>query len=138
MLVKQILLVIIGFSGGAAIAGGVFSLIVSLGVISDFADRTKTADKLLLYENCVMLGAILGNIFYIYQIHIPYGGFLLPIFGLFSGMFVGAYLMALAEILNIFPIFIRRVKLIKFIPYLILGVALGKGFGLLIHFYFGW
>ena len=43
--------------------------------------------------------------------------------------------MALAEILNVFPIFVRRVKLLRGIQYLILGVAVGKGVGALI-FYF--
>lgn len=60
----QILLGMIGFSGGVAIAGGLFSFIIGLGVISEFADRTRTGDKVLLYEECVALGGILGNIFF--------------------------------------------------------------------------
>ena len=35
MLVKEILLTIIGLSGGMIVAGGLFGFIVSLGVISD-------------------------------------------------------------------------------------------------------
>ena len=34
-------------------AGGLFSFIVELGVISDFADRTHTANHILLYEDAV-------------------------------------------------------------------------------------
>ena len=40
--------------------------------------------------------------------------------------------MALAEILNVFPIFIRRVKLVRYIKWFIIGIALGKGFGALV------
>lgn len=134
----QLLLGIIGFSAGVAVAGGLFSFIIGLGVISDFADRTHTGDKVLLYEECTALGGILGNIFFIYQIHIPYGAVLVPVFGLFSGIFVGCWYMALAEILNIFPIFIRRVKILKAIPYLILGMAFGKGFGALLYYFNRW
>ena len=45
-----------------------------------------------------------------FQIMIPCAGFILPFFGVLSGIFVGCWAMALAEILNVFPIFIRRVK----------------------------
>ena len=44
----------------------------------------------------------------------------------------------LAEVLNIFPIFVRRIKLIKCIPFLILGMALGKGIGAIWYFYMRW
>ena len=43
--------------------------------------------------------------------------------GILGGIFVGCWAMALAEMLNVFPIFIRRMKIIKSVPYLILGIA---------------
>ena len=134
----QLLLGIIGFGAGVGAAGGLFSFIIGLGVVSDFADRTHTGDKILLYEESTALGGILGNLFFLYRIHIPFGRVLLPVFGLFSGMFVGCWSMALAEILNIFSIFIRRVKLLKAIPYLIAGMAFGKGIGSLLYYYNRW
>ncbi|OUP49109.1 stage V sporulation protein AB [Lachnoclostridium sp. An181] len=134
----QVLLGIIGFSSGVVIAGGLISFIIGLGVISQFADRTHTGDKILLYEECTALGGILGNLMYIYHIRIPYGEFLVPLFGIFGGIFVGCWAMALAEILNIFPIFIRRAKILKAIPYLIVGIALGKGLGGLLYFWQRW
>ncbi len=134
----QILLAVIGLSAGMVVAGGLFSFISGLGVISDFADRTHTGDKVLLYEECVALGGILGNLMSVYQFPIPYGAFLVPIFGLVSGIFVGCWSMALAEILNIFPIFIRRVKLLKSIPYIIVSMAFGKGIGAFIFYFNRW
>lgn len=140
MWIKQILLLLIGLSGGALVASGLFAFIVSLGVVSDFADRTHTGNKILLYENAIILGGILGNIFYVYQIPVAFPGsaFLLGMFGLFSGAFVGCWSMALAEVLNVFPIFIRRVKLMKCVPYMILGIALGKIVGSIIYSLLGW
>lgn len=134
MWIKEILLAVIGLSAGMVVAGGLFSFIIGLGVVSDFADRTHTGEHILLYEDSVALGGMLGNIFWVYHISIPFGKWLVPVFGILSGIFVGCWSMALAEILNVFPIFIRRVKLIRFIPYLILGVALGKGLGALLFF----
>ena len=131
----QVLMAVIGLSAGMVVAGGLFSFISELGVVSDFADRTHTGEHILLYENSVALGGILGNIFFIYARWIPFGAWLLPVFGLFGGIFVGCWSMALAEILNVFPIFVRRVKLLRGIQYLILGVAVGKGVGALIFFF---
>lgn len=138
MWVRQIILAVLGLSSGLIAAGGLFSFIIGLGVVSDFADRTHTGEHLLLYEDSIALGGILGSIFYIYNITIPHGQWLLPVFGIFAGIFVGCWAMALAEILNVFPIFIRRVKLLKGISWFILGIALGKGFGSLLFFSQRW
>ena len=51
-------LALIGISAGMVVAGGVFSFIVELGVISDFADRTHTAKHILFYEDMVSAGAV--------------------------------------------------------------------------------
>ena len=134
----QIFLAVIGLSAGVIAAAGLFAFIIGLGIVSDFADRTHTGEHVMFYEDCIALGGILGTIFFIYHISIPYGTILLPIFGIFAGIFVGCWAMALTEILNLFPIFIRRIKLIRCIPYLILGIAFGKGIGSLIFFYNRW
>ena len=135
---KEILLAVIGLSSGAIVAGGLFSFIASLGIVSDFADRTHTGSKVMLYEDAIILGGSLGNLFSVYRLQIPHGAWLLPFFGMFSGVFVGCWSMALAEILNIFPIFIRRAKILQSVPYIILCIAIGKGLGAFIFFFLGW
>ena len=70
----QIVLAVIGISTGIAVAAGLFSFIIELGVVSDFADRTHTGEHILLYEDSVALGGILGNIFFVYHISIPGAG----------------------------------------------------------------
>ena len=134
----QILMAVIGLSSGIVVAGGLFSLIAGLGVISDFADRTHTGEQILLYEDAVALGGILGNIFFIYQINIPGGDWLVPVFGILGGIFVGCWAMALAEMLNLFPVFLRRIKILRYVPHIILGIALGNGVGALLFFARGW
>lgn len=138
MWIRQIALAILGLSGGILVAGGLFGFVVSLGVISDFADRTHTGNKVRLYERALALGGSLGNIIHIYKIPVPAGTWLLAVFGIFAGVFVGGWAMALAETLNVFPIFMRRAKLVGCIPYIILSIAIGKGIGSLIYFWFGW
>jgi len=138
MLANQILLAIIGLSAGVLVAGGLFGFIVSLGVVSDFADRTHTGKHVLLYEDAVIVGGILGNLMYVYNVSLTGGAVTLSIFGLFAGVFVGGWAMALAEVLNVFPIFVRRIKILKAVPYIILSIAVGKGIGSIIYFFFEW
>lgn len=129
MWIKQVLVAGIGFSAGAAIAAGLFSFIVGLGLISVFADRTHTGRHILLYESAISLGGVLGQLVWIFKIPMPFGPYFLSIYGVASGMFVGCWSLALAEILNIFPIFVRRLRLKTGLFWLILGMALGKGLG---------
>ena len=138
MWAKEVLLAVIGLSAGLIVAGGLFAFIASLGVVSDIADRTHTGSKILLYEDATTLGGIVGNLVFIYQLRIPGGTWFQFIFGIFTGIFVGCWALSLAETLNVFPIFIRRVKLVRCIPYIILGIAIGKGIGSLIYFFLGW
>lgn len=135
---KQLLLGFIGFSAGLTVAAGLFSFIISLGVISDFADRTHTGRHVLFYETCVAVGGSLGNIFMIYRIPLELGYVPLALFGLLAGIFSGCWAMALAEILNMFPILIRRIRLIKCIPYIIVSLAIGRGLGALLFFWSRW
>ena len=138
MWVNQAILAIIGLSAGALVSGGLFGFIVSLGVISDFADRTGTANRIHLYEDAVALGGICGNLAYVYQMQFIHSPIILGGVGLISGIFVGCWAMALTEILNVFPIFVRRIKVVRIVPYLVLSIAIGKGVGSLVYFVMGW
>ena len=44
MWAQNILLAVIGLSAGMIVACGLFSFVIELGVVSDFADRTHTAN----------------------------------------------------------------------------------------------
>ena len=134
----QAVLAAAGLSAGVATAAGLFSFIVELGVVADFADRTHTAEHILFYEDCVALGGIVGNILYVFHIGIPLGTPLLAAFGAFAGIFAGCWSMALAEILNVFPIFMRRAKVVRYLSAFIISMALGKGLGAFLFFFRRW
>ena len=134
----QAVLAAAGLSAGGATAAGLFSFVVELGVVADFADRTHTAEHILFYEDCVALGGIVGNILYVFHIGIPLGTPLLAVFGAFAGIFAGCWAMALAEILNVFPIFMRRAKVVRYLSAFIISMALGKGLGAFLFFFRRW
>lgn len=135
---RWIFLAFFGLSTGMVVAGGLFAFIVELGVVSDFADRTHTGDQLMLYEDTVSVGAILGNMAAVFDITLPGGRTALAIFGLFAGIFVGCWAMALAEILNVFPIFMRRTRIVRYLALFVLMMALGRGLGSGLFFWMRW
>lgn len=135
---NQIFMAFIGLCAGVIIAGGVVGLLIGLSIVPRYAGITHTGRHILLYEDATMLGTILGNLFFLYGWPIPGGAFSLAVYGLFSGIFLGAWIMALAEMADVFPIFSRRIKLSEGLPKVIIAVSLGKAAGSLFYFYHGW
>ncbi|KAB1440533.1 stage V sporulation protein AB [Candidatus Galacturonibacter soehngenii] len=138
MLIRQLFLLIVGIGSGVAVSAGTFAAIAGIGIVPRFADRTHTAKHVLWYENCAIIGGILGNVIFLYQIKIPGRIIALIVFGLFSGIFVGCMVMALAEILNVIPIFTRRIKVTSGLRFIIISIALGKIIGSWFQFFSGW
>lgn len=138
ILTRYAALLVIGIIFGLLIAAGLFAYITVVGVITRLAIRTSTAKHILLYEDVVLLGAMCGNIVYLFQLSIPVGHIGLIIFGFFSGCFVGCLAMALEEVLQVFPIITHRMKLTIGIPILILSMALSKGIGTFIQLFIYW
>lgn len=137
-MILNLLLSVIGFSSGFLVAGGVVALMVGLGILSRFIEISRTAKHVLLYEDCILLGAIFGNLVTIYQISVPLGTAGLAILGICSGIYVGGWIMALAEINNVFPVFARRLGITKGISFIIIAIAVGKIIGGIMYFFLGW
>ena len=133
---KELLMAVVGLCSGLAVAGGLFALIIALGLVAEFADQTHTARQILWYEDAVAAGGIIGNLISIYQFPLPFGDVGAGIFGIFAGIFVGAWAMALTEIINIIPIFARRVNFRRGLELVIISTALGRTAGSLIYYYF--
>ncbi|MCX4318109.1 MAG: stage V sporulation protein AB, partial [Lachnospiraceae bacterium] len=72
------------------------------------------------------------------------------VFGVCAGMFVGCLAMALAEVLQVIPVFAKRIRLrtgkptgkpkgmSPGIPVIVLAIALGKMAGSLFQMFLGW
>lgn len=134
---QQIGMAVIGFGGGMIAAGGMVALLIGLGITPRFAGITHTADRILLYEDFTMLGAVTGNILQLYEPSLAVGKIGLAVYGLGAGMFLGAWILALAEMVDVFPIAIRRLKIKVGVPLIIVTVAAAKICGSLLYFYQG-
>ena len=137
-MLQQIFLSIVGFCSGIIIAGGVVGLLIGLSIVPRYAGVTHTGKHILLYEDITLLGIVCGNLFFLYDWHIPGGTLFLILYGLFSGIFLGGWIMALAEMADVFPIFTRRIRFQKGLSIVVLCVALGKTTGSLIYYFNRW
>lgn len=120
---------LLGIFFGTAVAAGLFAFVTTVGVVTRLAAGTKTARHVMLYETIAIVGVTLANGFDFFQWQVSLGVLFRSACGLFFGIFVGCLAAALAEVVNVFPVMTRRIKLKVGMPYLVLAFALGKGFG---------
>ena len=138
MWANNILLIIIGIGSGMAIAAGVFALITKIGVIPRIADVTHTAAYVTTYEMAVLAGALFGNYTTTFPVSLSLPTWVMGVFCIFSGIFVGCLATALAEALNVTAIFTRRLRLHTGIAWIVLSMAVGKILGSLLYFFRGY
>lgn len=129
MLIKQLLLILIGASSGFVIAGGLYSFIVTVGVLTRLSTRTNTASRVMLYEDVVTIGSGVGNWLYFSQFEVKLGPIFLVLVGICVGVFTGCLAIALAEVLNVIPTFVRRTRLKRGLAGILCAMGLGKLIG---------
>ena len=126
--------VLVGLSAGAAASAGVFALITVIGILPRWAGHTRTARHVSLYEWSVILGGTAGNLIFLLQRSLPGKEILEAAAGLFMGIFVGGLIMSLAEVLDVFPILLRRGRIQSGIPWMVLSIGIGKMLGAYLYF----
>lgn len=135
MLSKHIFLGFLGLASGFAVSAGTFAFLIVIGVIPRMIGKCNRAAESLHFENAIILGGIFGNIMSVFlKASLPLGPLLLCAYGFSAGIFVGCIAVALAEILNTFPIMFRRIGLKTGLPWVMLFMALGKSAGAFYYF----
>lgn len=130
----SVLSVIIAMSAGGVISAGVYSFITSIGVFPRIVASTHSAKHSAIYENCIILGGILGNIFYLSHINVDLGYIPAVIYALCTGIFVGALAMSLAETINSMAVFFHKMKIRNGIIIIIYAIVFGKLIGSILYF----
>lgn len=131
----QILAVITGFASGFLVAGGVASVMIGLGILTRFIGISHTARQILWYEDAIFLGAMIGDVVTVFDFNLAVGAWMLVIAGLFIGIFIGGWIMALAEIAEIFPVYSRRLGITRNVSWMVIALAAGKVVGSLVFFF---
>ena len=136
---REILLGALGLMFGAATSAGSFALLATLQIVPRMAARTQTAKSVMTCETMITLGGITGCLLSLFPfLRFPGIGWLTPFLGIAVGIFVGCQAVALAEILNVFPILFRRMKLKKGLSMALAAMAAGKVAGSLFYFLYGY
>ena len=130
----NIAVIIIGLGSGTVVAGAVFAFIVKIGIVMRLAQKTKTANKITLYEEALIVGGIFGSVISMLNFNVNIGITLMALVGLLAGIFYGCLAVSLAETLNVIPIMTRRVNLKRGLPLIMICLALGKTIGSLMYF----
>jgi stage V sporulation protein AB len=132
---KNSLAITIGVGAGAIISGAIFAFIAIIGVVPRLAQKTKTSTSILLYEEMVILGGIIGFILQWHKVVIP-----ITVIGAFAisfscGIFYGVTAMSLAEVLNVLPILSRRINISKSMKIIVMTMAFSKLIASFIYFF---
>ena len=136
MWIRHFFLAFIGLSAGLSVSAGTFALIISLRIVPRMIGKGHSANRIILFENMIILGGICGTVVTVYpNLMLPFGSPFLILYGLLSGIQVGCLVMALAEIMNVFPIMFRRFGLKIGLQWVIASMAVGKTLGGLWYFY---
>lgn len=158
---EPVLLGTIGFSAGLIISFGLVALILGLNLISRFAKMTHTEAYLKLYEICLILGAVLCNLITIYQpdltlwidwlqkldlfhpeilqtIKTVASRCFSGILGLFCGIYLGCWVIALTEVVDMFPILFRKLNIQAGTEWIMISAALGKSLFSILYYLNSW
>lgn len=132
----KILYVITSYAGGAFVGGAFVAFIYMLDIIPRLIELTDTDRYMNIYEDIYMIGALLFTIIYYTEISFNIGKILIVIIGLIFGIYIGMISSAIAEVFDVVPIVVKKLKLKKKLNHVIVTISLGKIFGSLYYFIF--
>ena len=113
---EHLVMMLIVLLSGFGVSAGTFAFILIIGIVPRMMQRFEI-NNVMLIENVIVLGVILGNL---------------------SSLWYGTLPVSLAEILHTFPILFTRLDLNRGLRTVVTAMALGKLVGALFYFYYGY
>ena len=144
MSLNSVIMSSLGFCSGLGVAAGTYAFFLVIRVIPRMIQKAGLESKIIYIENKLIQGILFGTVLSLFfwkkrWMYWLLGKTLLTIYGLSAGIFSGCIAVALAEILDVFPIFFRRIGLKEEMnePLLVV-MAVGKMVGSLFYFLCGY
>jgi len=125
-MIEILSVMLIGFSGGISVGAGYVAFLTVLNIIPRLTQLTKSVRYVHYYEAAVILGAVTGTVFSLWDFTLNLSFVLLAGFGILSGIFNGMLAAALTEVLNVFPILAKRIGMQDRIVYILIALVLGR------------
>ncbi|HZG55422.1 stage V sporulation protein AB [Paenibacillus sp.] len=119
----------LGLASGVAVGSGLVAFLVVLDVIPRLAQISGSTSRGPELELAVVMGAVFWTCADFFGLSLGVPGGLLIVVGLLVGGFVGTVAAALTEVLNVFPILARRLRMETRLRWLLAAMVLGKVLG---------
>lgn len=135
-LISLLLLIVIGLGSGLVVGAGFIAFITVLDIVPRAIQMTNTRGFLYHYQMVLVAGAVLGSLVPELGISFRLPVVIAVVVGWFMGIYVGFFVAALTEVINVLPIVARRLKIKREIAYLFTALSLGKALGSLVYWLF--
>lgn len=133
---EQVMLAFIGLAGGVAVGSGFVAFITVLDIVPRLHQLTDTPDRIVSSEQAITVGVVFWTCADFFDWSMAFLSFLQLFFGLLAGCFVGLLAAALTEVVNVLPILVKRLRVQKWMVYLLMAMVLGKVTGSLLQWFF--
>ncbi len=125
-----------GLGSGCAVSVAALAFVNAIGIYPRMAAKSKTGKYLVFYENIAGAGLLTGCVFSLFKLSFTHMGWLMAIAGFGYGCFIGNLIMGLAEVIDVYPILFKRVKIKTGLGLIIVTAAVGKLVGSFSYFIF--
>ena len=125
-MISILAIIFLGLASGLSVGSGFVAFLTVLGIIPRLTQLSKTMKMIQHYERAVVLGALSGVGASLRDPILNFPSFSLILLGVTGGIFYGMLAAALTEVLNVFPILAKRIRLDGEIIILIMAIVLGK------------
>lgn len=122
-------MILIGFSAGITVGSAAAAFITLLQFVPRLTQVTETDDYIKLYEYVLIFGGIIFSLIYFSNFSFSLHRISVVFVGLTMGTFLGLFASALAEVLNVIPVFVKKFKIKHELKYIIGALIFGKVIG---------
>lgn len=125
-LAGEVLVAVVGLSGGFAVGSAFVALLIVLDLVPRLVQLTRAHRRSAIFESALLAGVIGFNCadMFDWRLSLAAGWLLAP--AILQGIFVGMLAAALTEVLNVIPIVAKRLRIGRYLFYLLLAMVLGK------------
>ncbi|MCF6466473.1 stage V sporulation protein AB [Clostridium sp. Cult2] len=130
---KVILIFLIGVSTGITVGSAAAAFLTLLKIVPRVTQVTETKEYIKLYEYVIIIGGIIASLIYFSDVKLSFSKYFCVPVGIIIGVFYGLFASALAEILNVIPVFAKKFKAKHELQYIIGALIFGKVLGALYY-----
>ncbi|WP_183108685.1 stage V sporulation protein AB [Thermohalobacter berrensis] len=132
-MIQKLFLAFFGLSGGVVVGSSFAAIVTLLDIVPRLSQLANSTHKISLYEKVITVSVVTVSLLYFLNITLNINKIILLAIGLVMGIFIGLLAAALAEVLNVIPVLVRRFSIINHLYYVLMSMAFGKIIGSLVQ-----